>query len=68
MKVLARRNGWRTPSGKPRYLRKARKVLHALGRDAEWDRTIADIREKNARKRRLLEILDRMDKKRIIEG
>ncbi len=51
-----------------RYLRKARKVLHALGRDAEWTQMIATIREKNARKRRLLEILDRLDNKRIIEG
>jgi uncharacterized Zn finger protein len=51
-----------------RYLRKARKVLHRLGRDAEWDRIVADIREKNARKRRLLETLDRLANRRIIDS
>jgi uncharacterized Zn finger protein len=51
-----------------RHLRKVRKVLHAAGRDAEWEPLIAGIREMNARKRRLLEILDRLDNKRIVEG
>jgi uncharacterized Zn finger protein len=51
-----------------RYLRKARKVLHKLGRDAEWDRLVATIREQNARKRRLLEVLDGLTGRPIIEG
>lgn len=50
------------------YLRKAHKVLERLGREKEWKACLAGIRETHRRKRRLLEILDRLDGRRIIDG
>jgi uncharacterized Zn finger protein len=49
------------------YLRKARRVLKDLGREKEWHDYLAELRRVNARKRRLLEILDSMSGRRIID-
>lgn len=44
-----------------RYLRKAAKVAGKGERRAAWDRYLADLKETHRRKRRLLEILARLD-------
>lgn len=44
------------------YLRKVRRVLAAQGRADEWRAYVADLRAANARKRKLVELLDRMDR------
>jgi len=51
-----------------RYLRKIHHVLEKQGRDEEWHRYLAEIRETNERKRRLLEILDGLIGRPIIDG
>jgi len=51
-----------------RYLRKIYHVLEKQGRDEEWHRYLAEIRETNKRKRRLLEILDGLIGRPIIDG
>lgn len=51
-----------------RYLRKIHHVLKKQGRDEEWHRYLAEIRETNQRKRRLLEILDGLIGRPIIDG
>ena len=50
------------------YLRKAHRVLKKLGREKEWQGYLAQLREANVRKRRLLEILDSLIGGRIVEG
>jgi uncharacterized Zn finger protein len=50
------------------YLRKVRALLHRLGRDAEWGQYVAGLREKNRRKRRFMEVLDRLESRPIVEG
>ena len=50
------------------HLHKAHRVLGRLGREAEWKAYLAQIRKTHYRKRRLLEILDRLDGRRIIDG
>ncbi|MCK5328599.1 MAG: hypothetical protein KAR36_08345 [Candidatus Latescibacteria bacterium] len=50
------------------YLRKAHKVLERLGREKEWKACLAGIRETHRRKRRLLEILDGLDGRRILDS
>jgi uncharacterized Zn finger protein len=49
-------------------LRKIRAVLHRSGRDADWKKYVAELREANHRKRRLLEMLDGLEGRPIIEG
>ena len=51
-----------------RYLRKIHHVLEKQGCDEEWHRYLAAIRETNKRKRRLLEILDGLIGRPIIDG
>jgi len=51
-----------------RYLRKIHHVLEKQGRDEEWHRYLAEVRETNKRKRRLLEILDGLIGRPIIDG
>ena len=51
-----------------RYLRKIHHVLKKQGRDEEWHNYLAEIRETNQRKRRLLEILDGLIGRPIING
>ena len=50
------------------YLRKVRDLLLRLGRDAEWPRYVGEIRDANRRKRRLLEALDRLESRPIVDG
>jgi uncharacterized Zn finger protein len=50
------------------HLRKMRTLLHKTGRAAEWSKRVAAIREQNRRKRRLLEVLERLEDRPIIEG
>jgi uncharacterized Zn finger protein len=50
------------------HLRKMRTLLHKTGRAAEWSKRLAAIREQNRRKRRLLEVLERLENRPIIEG
>ncbi len=50
------------------YLRQARRLLEKLGRGAEWQRYAEQLRQANARKRRLPQMLDRLADSPIIEG
>ncbi|MCQ1534504.1 SWIM zinc finger domain-containing protein [Methanosarcina sp. KYL-1] len=49
------------------YLRMVRNALEAGGQKAEWESYLGEIREKNRLKRKLLEILDMMEKDRAID-
>jgi uncharacterized Zn finger protein len=49
------------------YLRKLRDLLQQLGRTREWQSYVANLRQVNARKRRLLELLDDLEGRRIID-
>jgi len=49
------------------FLRNMRRTFKKLGRDKEWQSYIARLRQANARKRRLLEVLDSLDGRPIIE-
>ena len=49
-----------------KYLRKAAKVMNQAKKQAEWERYLQGLREKHARKRRLMEILDALGGKPII--
>ena len=48
------------------YLRKAEKVMKRQKKLPEWRRYLSELREKHARKRRFIEILDKSDGKPII--
>ncbi len=50
------------------HLRKIRLVLQKLDREKEWESYLAEVRQTNARKRRLLEILDGLQGRRILGG
>ncbi|HTU23538.1 MAG TPA: hypothetical protein VMG10_36215 [Gemmataceae bacterium] len=50
------------------YLRKLRDLLQRRKRQAEWSRYLAQLRDANHRKRRFLEVLDRLDNRRIVDG
>ena len=50
------------------YLRKVHRTLKQVGREKEWLPYLEQLRQAHARKRRLLEILDRLHGKRIIDG
>jgi len=43
------------------FLHNMRRAFKKLGRDKEWQSYIAGLRQANARKRRLLEVLDSLD-------
>jgi uncharacterized Zn finger protein len=51
-----------------RYLRKVKRVLEQLSRAGEWAAYEASIREQYKRRRNFIEILDRLDRDRIIGG
>jgi len=50
------------------YLRKVRDLLRKLKREGEWKKHLSELRQANARKTRLLEILNRLEGRRIVEG
>jgi uncharacterized Zn finger protein len=49
-----------------RYLRKVGAVLAREGRQQEWTRYLQELRDTHARKRRLIEVLDRVTRKPIL--
>ena len=49
------------------YLRKVQRVLKRHKREPEWKTYLAELRDSHTRKRRLLEILDGLEGRRIIE-
>ena len=50
------------------YLRKVRRVMKKMEREKEWQSYIAELRQVNAKKKRLLEILDSLSGRRIFEN
>lgn len=48
------------------YLRKADKIMKREKKQAEWNRYLNELKEKHARKRRLIEILNQSDSRPII--
>ncbi|MGH7183951.1 MAG: SWIM zinc finger family protein [Nitrospiraceae bacterium] len=50
------------------YLRKVYRTLKQLGKEQDWQRYLAALRQANERKRRLAQILDTLAGHRIIEG
>jgi len=64
---IARTNtsAYQTAAG---YLLKVHQLLKKAGREKEWQAYLAELRQAHARKRRLLEILDNLTGKRIIDG
>ena len=50
-----------------KYLRKAAKIMKEKDNQIEWDKYILKLREKHARKIRLMEVLDNMNGHLIIE-
>jgi uncharacterized Zn finger protein len=50
------------------YLRKVHGLLKKLKREDEWERYLLELRQTNARKTKLMEILDRLKGRKIIEG
>lgn len=50
------------------YLKKIKGLLERTGRKSEWDRFLNAVRVENARKRKLLEILDGLTNKPLIES
>jgi uncharacterized Zn finger protein len=50
------------------YLKKVHNVLKKLKRDDEWKSYLSKLRQANIRKTKLLEILERLEGRRIVEG
>jgi uncharacterized Zn finger protein len=50
------------------YLGKVRRVLESLGREREWQSYLAELRQLNVQKRRLMEVLDSLSGRPIVEG
>ncbi len=48
------------------YLRKARKLMGKMEKKEDWQKYIADLRRANERKRRLVEIIDRLEDRRVL--
>jgi uncharacterized Zn finger protein len=49
------------------FLRKLRALLLRAGKEEEWTHYLAELREKNRRKRKLMEVLDRLEGRPILE-
>jgi uncharacterized Zn finger protein len=49
-------------------LRKLRALLDCQGRKNEWERYLANLRQTERRKRRFLEVLDRVERRPIVNG
>lgn len=50
------------------YLRKMRPIMKPLGREAEWQETVANIRAKYRNRPRFMEILDRLEGHTILQA
>ena len=50
------------------YLRKVHALLKRLQRESEWKGYLSNLRQANARKKKFLEILDRIEGLRIVDG
>lgn len=50
------------------YLRKVHRILKQLGKEQDWQGYLAALRRANERKRRLVQILDTLAGRRIVEG
>jgi uncharacterized Zn finger protein len=50
------------------YLKKVHHFLKKLARESEWKSYLSELREAHARKKRLIQILDRLESRRIIDG
>jgi uncharacterized Zn finger protein len=50
------------------YLRKVRHFLNKLARESEWKDYLLQLRQANARKAKLIEILSRLEGRRIMDG
>jgi uncharacterized Zn finger protein len=50
------------------YLRKVYSLLKKLKREEEWENYLLKLRQANARKTKLIEILSRLEGRRIVEG
>ena len=50
------------------YLRKVRRLLKKMGKEKEWQHYLLELRQANARKIRLMEILDTLEGRPIIDG
>jgi uncharacterized Zn finger protein len=51
-----------------RYLKKVHSLFKKLKREEEWNDYLLKLRQANARKKRLIQILDRLESRRIIDG
>ncbi len=51
-----------------RYLRRAERVMVKQKKSADWEQYLQELRRIHARKRRFIEILNRLEKKLIIKG
>ena len=50
------------------YLKKVHHFLKKLERESDWKSYLSELRQANARKKRLIQILDRLESRRIIDG
>jgi uncharacterized Zn finger protein len=50
------------------YLRQLRALLRRVGREEDWRQYLAGLRAAERRKRRLMEVLDRLESRSIVEG
>ncbi|MBI3304205.1 MAG: SWIM zinc finger domain-containing protein [Deltaproteobacteria bacterium] len=62
--ALTQTRAYETAAG---YLRKVHRVLKKLDKEQEWQSYLAELRQANARKPRLVEILDSLKGRRVIE-
>jgi uncharacterized Zn finger protein len=63
--ALTQTRAYETAAG---YLRKVHRVLNKLDREQEWKSFLAELRQANARKPRLVEILDRLIGQILVSG
>ena len=63
--ALTKPNAYEIAAG---HLRKARDLLKKLKREDEWKGYLLELRQTHARKTKLLEILDHLESRRIIQG
>jgi uncharacterized Zn finger protein len=50
------------------YLRKAQKIMKQINRETEWERYMQELKEKNRRRPRCIQILNALSEKPIIRG